>query len=982
MTGTHDMSLVWLSFAMAILASYTALDLALRVKALKQVRWLWLIGGAIAMGVGIWSMHFIAMLAFHLPVAVHYDLATTLLSLLYAVFASFLALGVLSRPMVNRWVWLSAGICMGAAISWMHYTGMAAMRLQATIHYDWTWVGISVFIAIAASLVALKLAFHFQNQSHQRWQKVASTLVMGIAISGMHYSGMIATHFVELPTFFLPSHTIDPAMLGLSIGVAVFLLLGFTLTVSLIEQRFKAQQEAKRAFWQMAEREKTLFRVIQRMRQTLDLSTIFSATTQELRQALHCDRVAVYQFYPDWSGEFVSESVAEGWISLLPAQPELNLNQVTANEEQCILKKLEQTREQLEESYLFEDTYLKENEGGIYRQGGSYRCVSNILEAGFSECYLSLLQRIQAQAYAIVPIFCGKKLWGLLAAYHNAAPHQWQETEVQILAQVSSQLGVAVQQAELLNRTQEQAQELGRAKEAADAANRAKSEFLANMSHELRTPLNAILGFAQLMSDDQSLSPEQREYTNIINRSGEHLLRLLNDILEMSKIEAGRTQINEADFDFHRLLNNLEEMFQLSAKAKNLKLMIDRDPNLPQFIRADESKLRQILINLLGNAIKFTERGWVKLQVRVKDWELKIQDQTVDRQPFAYQALLEFQVQDTGLGIAESEIPQLFQVFGQTETGFKSHQGTGLGLAISQKFVQLMGGKITVTSTVDRGSTFAFDLWMRTHCANYLPSTIAPRQKVRGLAAGQRPFRILVVEDHQANCLLLVKLLSTIGFEVEEAENGEQAVALWESWQPDLIWMDIRMPVMDGYEATRQIREREAQREKQRSAGSEQSGVIQLEQLKDRVGTTCATKIIALTASAFEEQRQMILAAGCDDFVRKPFQEEEIFNKISQHLDVEYIYETLDIAPTVDSENADRDSNAKAELHIKPTDALQEMPAEWAEQLHHAASQGSDQLVFELIKQIPAQYMTLADRLTELVLDFRFDQIIELTQLS
>jgi signal transduction histidine kinase/NO-binding membrane sensor protein with MHYT domain len=745
MTGTYDMSLVWLSFVIAILASYTALDLALRVKAPKQIRWLWLVGGAIAMGVGIWSMHFIAMLAFHLPVAVHYDLATTLLSLLYAMVASSLALGVLSRPRVNQGMWLSGGICMGAAISWMHYTGMAAMRLQASIHYDWKWVSISVLIAIATAIAALKLAFQFQNQPHQPWRKVASALVMGIAISGTHYSGMIATHFVELSTFSLPSYTIDPAMLGLGIGSAAFLLLGFTLIVSLIEQRFKAQQEAKRTFWRMAEREKALFRVIQRMRQTLDLNTIFSATTQELRQVLQCDRVAVYQFYPDWSGEFVSESVAEGWISLLPTQPELNLNQVTANEEQCILKQLEQTHEQLEESYLFEDTYLKENEGGIYRQGDSYRCVSNIFEAGFSECYLSLLKRIQAQAYAIVPIFCGKTLWGLLAAYHNAAPHEWQETEVQILAQVSSQLGVAVQQAELLTRTQEQAQELGRAKEAADAANRAKSEFLANMSHELRTPLNAILGFAQLMSDDQSLSPDQREYTNIINRSGEHLLRLLNDILEMSKIEAGRTQINEADFDFYRLLNTLEEMFQLNAKAKGLTLIIDRDLNLPQFIRADESKLRQILINLLGNAIKFTEQGWVKLQVRVKDWELEMQQPDM-KQSFAYRALLEFQVQDTGLGIAESEIPQLFQVFGQTETGFKSHQGTGLGLAISQKFVQLMGGNITVTSAVDRGSTFTFELWMRAHCADYSPSMAAPRQKVRGLAAEQRPFRILVGE--------------------------------------------------------------------------------------------------------------------------------------------------------------------------------------------------------------------------------------------
>jgi two-component system sensor histidine kinase/response regulator len=216
---------------------------------------------------------------------------------------------------------------------------------------------------------------------------------------------------------------------------------------------------------------------------------------------------------------------------------------------------------------------------------------------------------------------------------------------------------------------------------------------------------------------------------------------------------------------------------------------------------------------------------------------------------------------------------------------------------------------------------------------------------------------------------------------VKEAENGEQAVALWESWQPDLIWMDIRMPVMDGYEATRHIREREAQQETQRMAGIAQSGAIQLEPLTDAIETR-STKIIALTASAFEEQRQMILAAGCDDFVRKPFQEEEIFNKMTQHLGVEYIYETLETVPIRNSVKVDCLDSKEAELRTNPIDALQEMPADWTEQLHHAASQGSDQLVFELIKQIPTQYMTLADRLTELVLDFRFDQIIELIQMS
>jgi len=228
------------------------------------------------------------------------------------------------------------------------------------------------------------------------------------------------------------------------------------------------------------------------------------------------------------------------------------------------------------EQALIEDTYLQETEGSIYREGISYHSITDIYTAGFSPCYLELLEQLQARSYVIVPIFTSQQIWGLLCAYQNSGPHQWEEVEIKIMTQIATQLGVAVQQAELFAQTQAQAQELARAKEAAEAANRAKSEFLASMSHELRTPMNAILGFTQLLYREASLPQGQRQYLEIIRQSGEHLLTLINDVLEMSKIEAGRTVLSESNFDLYRLLDNLEQMFQLKAQQKGLQLRVGR----------------------------------------------------------------------------------------------------------------------------------------------------------------------------------------------------------------------------------------------------------------------------------------------------------------------------------------------------------------------------------------------------------------------
>ena len=454
----------------------------------------------------------------------------------------------------------------------------------------------------------------------------------------------------------------------------------------------------------------------------------------------------------------------------------------------------------------------------------------------------------------------GTNEWTTPIAMNVNVPPFWYETIPTRLAMAALLIGLIYaavrlrlralhnRAAELEATVRERTVELRESEQRALAASRAKSAFLANMSHELRTPLNGVLGFAQLLARRKNRDAEDREGLDIIMKSGEHLLGLINDVLSLSKIEAGRVTLQSEAFDIETLVRDVENVLRVRAEEKNLRLDCAFE-QLPRAVVGDAGKLRQILLNLTGNAVKFTQAGSVTLRVTWSNGRAR------------------FEVADTGPGIASEELPRLFEPFVQTESGHRTKEGTGLGLALSRDLARLMDGDITVSSTPGRGSTFVVDVALpeASHEALVIEKD---RRRVLSLAAGQDPVRVLVVDDTPLNRTVLTRLLAAVGFEVRGASNGEEALAAWESWEPHFIWMDKRMQGLDGLEVTRRIRAREQAEGRRR------------------------VPIIALSASALEHERADILAAGCDDFVAKPFRESTIFNKLREHLGVEYTYES------------------------------------------------------------------------------------------
>ena len=470
-----------------------------------------------------------------------------------------------------------------------------------------------------------------------------------------------------------------------------------------------------------------------------------------------------------------------------------------------------------------------------------------------------------------------------------------------------------------ISRRKEHEAQLERAKEAAEAADRAKSTFLANMSHEIRTPLNAILGFADLLLGELALAPEQRQHLTTIQRSGNHLLEIINDVLELARVESGRAQLNPGPFNLYGTLDDVQRMFSLRARELGLGFQVDLPGGLPPSVVGDETKLRQVIINLLGNAFKFTPHGGtVVLRVRA----------TAEPQGTLR---LDAEVEDSGPGIAPEDLSRLFEPYFQTQAGERVGGGTGLGLCISRGVARLMGGDVTARSQLGRGSTFRFHVPLPLG-SGAAPARTLPPSPVLGLQPGTS-CRVLVVDDHPDNRGLAAHLLAPLGFEVRLAEDGAQAVAVCADWLPQVVLMDLRMPVMDGFEAACRI----------------------------RAAHGPAVKIIALSANVLAEEQQRARTAGADAFLAKPFRAADLLDQIQTLTGVGYRYGE----PPADAAPA-------GEAALPSRDTLSRLPRPLVEQLRDAARAADYRRLLALVDQLQVLDASLAELLRRRVTDFDY----------
>jgi two-component system sensor histidine kinase/response regulator len=701
-SGTYDYRLVVLSVLIAVLASYAALDLAARVTAAQgRIRFAWLLGGAAAMGTGIWSMHYIGMLAFSLPIPVLYDWPTVLLSLLAAIFTSAIALFVVSRKRMGLLDAAVGSVIMGAGIATMHYTGMAAMRLPAMCHYSSSIVSLSVVLAIVISLVALWLTFRLRDVVKGAWlPKIASAMLMGAAIPVMHYTGMAAAGFMftgEAPDL---SHAVSVSSLGITgITIVTFMVLGLAVLTSVVDRRFSVLESSE-------ERLRLIFNT------ALDAVITMNAEGRITNWNSEAEKTF------GWSSE---EALGQRLYDLI-----IPVRYRGAHEQGL-------------------QRFLGTGEGMMLRQ----RTEITALHRDGHEFPIEV---------ATSPVKFGGQ-WIFSNFMRDIAEHKRAQEE-------------------LLN-----------AKQTAEDANRAKSIFLANMSHELRTPLNAIIGYSEMLEEETQELGKMTVVEDLqkIQSAGKHLLALINDILDLSKIEAGKMGLHLETFDVAQMIEEIASTVQLAVAKNNNTFQLNVAKNAGE-MRADLTKVRQILLNLLSNSCKFTEHGTISLNVV--------------RRTIGHRDWLQFEVGDTGIGITAQQKENLFREFSQADTSIsRKYGGTGLGLAITHRFIQIMRGSITVESQPGRSSKFTILLPAEVTPESADPARSELPAAAESLFQPDRPDQgtILVIDDDPSVLDLMSRYLTKMGFRVLTGESGAEGLRLAKKFHPLLITLDVMMPEMDGW---------------------------------------------------------------------------------------------------------------------------------------------------------------------------------------
>ena len=892
-------SLIILSILVAILASYVSLSLAYNVSStVGKVRRWWLFGGALAMGIGIWSMHFVGMLAVEMPgMEMAYDIPLMLFSIAVAVFGSWLALFVVSRPLVRVGSFVAGGVAMALAITGMHYIGMYSMRMAARIEWNTTFILLSIAIALVASYWALTILIRFREQQERIFILILASILMGTAIAGMHYTGMAAATFIADESVYIhdTNLVVTNGLMWAVCSAAVVILLG-ALGSSILqrvllfnrrqseedlgnsEKKFRVMVDAVKDYaifllnpqgfittWNVGGEKITGYTAAEVIGK--HISTFY--TEQDvLNHTAEFELVTAAE-----KGHFEGESIrlrkdgTKFWGNIV-VNPLYNKNGRLAGFAKVLRDVTEIKAAEARSKSLNEELERRVAERTLALQASEtqLRTISNAIPilvaqvdrsekmlfandsfCDWFECNPSQISNysfadlIGVVKYPANKIYIDRVLAGETVTYQRDSRSKGRQTilDITFVPELDAERTVKgfIIVAMDVKKYKEIETELKTAKEAAEVANETKSAFLANMSHEIRTPLGAIIGFSELILSDEVSQSEKINHIEVIKRNGKQLSTIINDILDLSKVEAGKLEFEKSNVHVRDLLDELGVLLNLEAAGKGIQLVISAEGPIPDTIKTDSTRLRQILFNIIGNAIKFTEKGQV--DVVLKLWP---PDQTK----------MAFYIKDTGTGITPEQATRLFSPFTQADVKTtRKFGGTGLGLVLSKKLAKALGGDaILFESTLGRGSVFLVTIahglsqttvFEGTERHQWLPTKPFENTPTSFKSQELGHLNILVVDDSLDNQLFITKILTLAGAQVDTANNGRQGVEKAVAGNYDVILMDLQMPEMDGFEATKQLRLQNYQR-----------------------------PIIALTAHAMKEERKRCLDSGFDEHITKP----------------------------------------------------------------------------------------------------------------